>query len=142
MSEEKVGIIAICVIRHGDRIFVAEGHDPVKGETFYRPLGGHIEFGEYGARTVERELEEEVGERITNVRYKGLSENIYTYLGEAGHEIVLVFEGEFADEAMYEKGEVIAQEGDDQFKAVWKPLSDFVEGKYPLYPDGLFEMLV
>jgi len=37
--------LAIYLFRDGDRILVGEGNDPVKRETFYRPLGGGIEFG-------------------------------------------------------------------------------------------------
>ena len=33
----------------------------MKGQIFYRPLGGVIEFGERGAETVARELKEEIG---------------------------------------------------------------------------------
>jgi hypothetical protein len=43
--KNKIRPIAICVFRHKDRILVAEGYDPVKKQTFYRPLGGVIEFG-------------------------------------------------------------------------------------------------
>ena len=52
MKLGKVRPLAICVFRRGDRILAAEGYDLVKGETFYRPLGGRIEFGEYSHETV------------------------------------------------------------------------------------------
>ena len=38
--------IALAVPRRGDDLLVFEGHDPTKGQTFYRPLGGGIDFGE------------------------------------------------------------------------------------------------
>jgi hypothetical protein len=38
--------VALCVFRNNDGILVFEGYDDVKGETFYRPPGGGIEFGE------------------------------------------------------------------------------------------------
>ncbi len=81
MQENWPRPIAICVVRRDSRIFVAEGFDKTKNETFYRPLGGTIEFAEYGRDTVVRELMEEVGERLTNVRFIGTSENIYTLIG-------------------------------------------------------------
>jgi NADH pyrophosphatase NudC (nudix superfamily) len=56
MRTEIIRPIAICVCRDGERILVAEGHDSQKGQTFYRPLGGTIEFGERGDETVQREL--------------------------------------------------------------------------------------
>ncbi len=133
--------IAICVVRRADKIFVAEGFDAIKNETFYRPLGGTIELGEYGRDTVVRELIEEVGEPLTNVRFIGTSENIYTYLGRPGHEIVLVYEGDFVNGNIYDTPRVEAREGDAVFIARWMPMSDFVDGRFPLYPDGLLEML-
>ena len=44
--------IAVCVVRNNDNILVFEGYDPVKKETFYRPLGGAIEFGEHSKSAV------------------------------------------------------------------------------------------
>lgn len=46
MNPGVVRPVAICLIRKGDAILVLEGRDEVKGETFYRPLGGAVEFGE------------------------------------------------------------------------------------------------
>ena len=141
MQEKWPRPIAICVVRYDDRIFVAEGFDSVKNETFYRPLGGTIEFGEYGRDTVVRELMEEVGEPLTNVRFIGMSENIYTFQGRPGHEIVLIYEGDFVNGDIYHRPAVEAREGDAVFIARWMPMSDFVDGSFPLYPDGLLEML-
>ncbi len=141
MQENWPRPIAICVVRRDGKIFVAEGFDSTKNQTFYRPLGGTIEFGEYGRDTVVRELIEEVGEPLTNVRYIGTSENIFTLLGRPGHEIVLIYEGDFVNESIYDTPRVEAREGDAVFIARWMPVSDFIEGKFPLYPDGLLEML-
>jgi len=109
---------------------VYEGRDATKGETFYRPLGGTIEFGEYGSQTVIREMHEEINAEIKNLKYIGTLENIFTYEGQSGHEIVLIYEGDFADVTMYDKVVVMGQEDDDrQFKALWKPLADFINGQ-------------
>ena len=141
MQPNTVRPIAIAIIRRGERIFVAEGTDDVTEETFYRPLGGLVEFGERGSDTVRREIQEEIGADLTNVRYLGTMENIFTYNGEPGHEIVLVYEAEFADPAMYDKPDVAAREsGAAPFNATWKRLSDF--GPHtPLYPAGLLDKL-
>ncbi len=132
--------LAICVFRRGDRILVSEGYDPVKQEQFYRPLGGGIEFGETGAEAVRRELMEELGAEVVEIRFIGALENIFTFNGEPGHEIVLVYDGRFADEGLYAR-EVIEGEEDEglSFKAYWKPLDEF--GKAPVYPNGLLDLL-
>jgi 8-oxo-dGTP pyrophosphatase MutT (NUDIX family) len=141
MKPGKIRPIAICVIRNGARILVAEGYDHVKQQFFYRPLGGAIEFGEQGADAVVREMREEVGAELRNLRFLGTIENIFTYNGEQGHEIVLVYEADFTERAIYDRPSIEAYEDDGApFKALWKPLDEF-DGRAPLYPDGLLDFL-
>jgi len=143
MKQRRVRPLAICVFRKADSIFVAEGYDPTKGETFYRPLGGEIDFGEYDHQTATREIREEIDAEAMDLRYLGTIENIFTYDGQPGHEIVLVYDGSFADKSIYEKNEVSGQEtGYSPFKAVWKPMQDFRNGRAQLYPAGLHELLM
>ena len=137
-----VRAIAIGVIRHGDRLFVAEGHDVVKDETFYRPLGGSIEFGETGAEAVQREFVEESGCAVTRPIYIGTLENRFTNDGRPGHEIVLVYETAFEDEAILGMNEVACREETGMpFTARWMPLATFRNGGAPLYPEGLLDMI-
>ncbi|MGH2403262.1 MAG: NUDIX domain-containing protein [bacterium] len=82
MKSNTIRPLAICVFRDGENILVAEGTDDIKGETFYRPLGGAIEFGEYARDTLVREMREEIGAEITDLRYLGALENVFTYMGD------------------------------------------------------------
>jgi len=141
MREEQIRSIAICVCRHGDHILVAEGHDSRKGETFYRPLGGTIEFGERGDETVRRELSEEISAELVEIRYLGLLENIFTYEGQRGHEIVLVYDARLSDPRFYQEESIQGDELGNPFKAVWKRLEEFGPGKPPVYPEGLLALL-
>jgi hypothetical protein len=50
----RVRIVALALVRHGDRILVEKGRDEVKDETFFRLLGGTVEHGETGAETLRR----------------------------------------------------------------------------------------
>ena len=135
--------LAICLFRHKDRILVAEGYDPVKKEAFYRPLGGGIEFGEYSEQTIHRELMEEIGTEVCELRYLGTLENVYVFNGTPGHEIIQVFDGSLKDTGLYDQTVIVGQEVDieDTFRAVWKRIDEFGEGKAILYPTGLLEML-
>lgn len=137
--------IAICLFRNQDRILVAEGYNPIKGETFYRPLGGGIEFGERSQETICRELMEEIGAEVKpeSLKYLGALENIFIFNGIPGHEIVLVYDGELSSTALYEQIAIVGKELDinESFTAMWKNLDDFGAGKSILYPDGLLKML-
>ena len=89
--------LAICIFSHNGKILVFEGHDPLKDEIFYRPLGGGIEFGEHSEETVHRELMEEISAEVKDLVYLGTLENIYVFDGEPGHEIVQVYDGALAE---------------------------------------------
>jgi 8-oxo-dGTP pyrophosphatase MutT (NUDIX family) len=144
MAKHKIRPLAICVFRDGERIFAAEGYDEIKRQRFYRPLGGRIEFGEHSTQTIVRELREEIGAEVSDLRYLGTLENIFVFNGEAGHEIVLVYDGKFVDQTIYEREGLEGYEDDDEvgaFRVVWKPLRFFREGHAPLYPDGLLALL-
>lgn len=134
--------IAICVFRNSDRILVFEGQDPVKGETFYRPLGGGIEFGERSEDAVQRELKEELNVDITNLKYLGTLENIYTFNSGSYHEVVLVYDGLLTESGLYDQTLILGKEANgDDIRAMWKSLDEFGDGKSILYPNGLLELL-
>jgi len=135
--------IAICVFHHAGRILAAEGYDPLKKQAFYRSLGGAIEFGEYSVATIERELSEELGAAVVDLHFLGAIENVFTYDGRTGHEIVMVYDGAFVDRSLYEQPFIEGVEDDGlSFRAVWINLNDCADpAAPPVYPTGLLEML-
>lgn len=134
--------IVICLFRDGSRILVAEGADPANGKRFYRPLGGEVEFGEAGIRALEREMAEELGRPIEGPAFLGLLENLFTYCGEQGHELVLVYDARLADRGLYQRERITCRESDGTtFDAVWLDLDREIPGGLPLYPDGLREFI-
>ena len=142
MGEQRIRPIAIVVFRRADgAILVAPGFDPMKGERFYRPLGGEIEFGELAVGAARREILEELGAAVEDLKLLGTFENIFVYLGRPGHELVWVFEGRFTDPEMYARDVIEADEYGSKFEAHWVPLEVFVRGEATLYPDGLLELL-
>ncbi|HET9906456.1 MAG TPA: NUDIX domain-containing protein [Anaerolineales bacterium] len=134
--------IALCIFRNSDRILVFEGHDPVKGETFYRPLGGGIEFGERSEEAVRRELKEELDVEITNLKFIGTLENIFTFNGNSYHEVVLIYDGTLTASELYQQALLTGKEANgDDIRAIWKNLQEFEAGESILYPVGLLELL-
>lgn len=142
MMPKRIRVITIGVIRKDDSILVFEGYDSVKEETFYRPLGGGIDFGEYSIDAVRREFREEINAELANLRYLATLENVFEVNGRKGHEVIVIYEGEFTDCSLYEKEEIVGLEDNGiKFKAIWMPLDEFRSGKHPLYPTGLLALL-
>ena len=142
MKKNRIRPIALCVFLNNNRILVNEGYDPVKKQTFYRSLGGGIEYDEKAEDTVRRELKEELNVEVGEVRYLGTLENIFTYNGKPGHEIVMIYDGELVDSGLYEQAVIEGEEANGEvICAMWKSLDEFGEGKSILYPNGLLEML-
>jgi ADP-ribose pyrophosphatase YjhB (NUDIX family) len=134
--------IALCVFKQGDRLLLEENYDAVKKETFYRPLGGGIEFGEPSRDAAIREIKEELGAEITNLQLLGIIENIYTYNGQPSHEIAVNYIADLVDQSFYDRPEIEVNDNGVPSRAFWKYLGDFVDGRYPLYPDGLLDLLL
>ena len=143
MRERQVRVIAIGIIRRGDEMFVAEGFDSVKKSYFYRPLGGEIEFGEYGYETLAREFREEIQADLKGIRYLFTVENLFSVEGRRGHEIVQVYEASFADATFYERTEVEGTDDSDfTFTALWISLETFKQNRERrLVPEALLERL-
>ncbi|MEU7903480.1 NUDIX domain-containing protein [Actinoplanes sp. NPDC049118] len=132
--------IALAVPRRGEDLLVFEYHDPTKGQTFYRPLGGGIDFGETAESAVRRELREELAAELLDLRRLGVLENLFHGFGRPGHEIAFIFGCRLADQTFYER-DVVGQILDDAGTTVmWRALSSFDAGN-PLYPHGLAELL-
>ena len=131
--------VALAIIRRGEEILVFEGYDTVKDERFLRPLGGGIDFGEFGHDAFRREIREELGAELTEIRHLATVENIFTCNGESGHEIVMLYEAAFADEALYGMDLLDGFEGTEPMPAFWVHPGRL--GGRPLYPDGLSGLL-
>jgi ADP-ribose pyrophosphatase YjhB (NUDIX family) len=137
-----INVKALCVFLHDEMILVKECTDPHSNELFYRPAGGGVEFGEHSSDTIVREIREELGAEITLPEFLGVLENIFTYDGAQGHEVVFIYDAKFVDPKFYKMAEVLLDENGVVCKAVWKPLSFFISGDAPLYPDGLLTLLM
>jgi ADP-ribose pyrophosphatase YjhB (NUDIX family) len=114
-------------------LLVSESPDPL----FQRPLGGHVEFGEYALETVHREFREELDRELTDVRLRGVLENIFGWQGATEHEVVFIFSAAFAAADAYEIEEQVILDNADR-RVLWRPAGALSP---PLYPAGLTELI-
>jgi ADP-ribose pyrophosphatase YjhB (NUDIX family) len=135
-----IRVIALAAVRRGDDILVFEGRDEVRNETFYRPLGGGIEFGESAVEALRREMVEELAAELSNVELLGVLENVFTLSGRPGHQIVFVYAADLADPTLYERDDV-GHILDDGSPVTWQPMRRFASGEAVLYPAGLADIL-
>ncbi len=138
----EIRVIALGLIRDGERIFVSEGYDPVKQETFYRALGGGVDFGETSHAALEREFQEEIQAELTNIKYLGCIENLFTFNGRQGHEIIQLYQCDFVDSKFYQLESLIFSESQHhKHRALWIDISRFESGELRLVPEVFFEYL-
>lgn len=81
-----------------------------------------------------REIREELGCEIEDLRLLDVLENRYTYEGQKGREIVFLYKGELADKSMCERNPVHIIEDTYEFYADWVTVDDILGGKKKLYP--------
>ena len=130
----------ICIFRRGDRILVSFGIDPRTGGRYARTLGGAIEFGERAEDAIRREMREELGADIVSPRLLGVLENIFELQAQRHHEIIFVFDAEFADTTLYDRAALQVNEAACIEPATWVSIDAFGDD-LPIYPRGVTTLL-
>jgi ADP-ribose pyrophosphatase YjhB (NUDIX family) len=119
---------------------VWRGEDSTKEPpSFHRVLGGSVEFGEASIDTAVREMREELGIELVEPRLLGVLENVYTFRGEPGHEILFVYTSATTTDVVPPEGGEFFDLGRSMW-VEWRRL-DGVGETLPLYPDGLQRLL-
>ncbi len=140
-KENEIRLIALGLIRDGDKIFVSEGYDPIKQDTFYRAMGGGVDFGETSLAALNREFQEEIQAELKNIRYLGCLENLFTFNGKPGHEIIQLYQCDFVDPKYYQLEKQEFTEGDRKKTAVWIDVNRCKSGELRLVPEQFLEYL-
>lgn len=124
-------------IKNG-KVLVSEGYDKVKNQKFYRCLGGGIEFLEKSDEALKREFKEEIGADITIKDFLGLQENIFTFNGKNGHELIFIYSVDIKDCDYKEEYNII-----DEVNSIakWIDVEDFKSGKEIVYPTEVVKYL-
>lgn len=138
MNQKRIRVKALAWIEDKDMLFVVRMHDSVKGDDYYRPVGGSVEFGEPSHETVLREVREELNTEIELIASPFVVENHFVCDGKTGHEIDFLFPARFTDLAFYErKSYRLVEANGDVADALWIPISDCIRGDLRLVPEEL-----
>jgi ADP-ribose pyrophosphatase YjhB (NUDIX family) len=139
---DRIRTVAVAMCRAGDRLLVERGYDRARDHHFYRAIGGGVAFGERAAAAVVREWREELGLTLEVPALLGVLENLFTFDGRAGHEVVFVFAARVSDPRAHARDEWEAVDTDGaRHVAAWVPLAALRAGPTPLYPAGLLDLL-
>lgn len=138
---KQIRVLALGVIHSGNRVFMSEGYDPTRQQTFYRAMGGGVDFGETSRAALEREFQEEIGAALTNIRYRGCLENLFTFNGQPGHELLQIYDCDFVDPQFYQRDRLIFQEGKRQKTALWVETERLRSGELRLVPEQFMDYL-
>ena len=137
-----IRIVALALCRVGDRLLIEHGRDSVTGESFYRAIGGGVEFGERAVDALAREWREEYGLTLIEPVLRGVLESQFTSEGRAGHEIIFVFEAALPESAWESGADRHAVDSDGNAPhASWIPLDVLRHGPIPMKPAGVLELL-
>ena len=141
MAQNVIRPLALGLLQRPDGALLLEsGFDEVKNEMFYRLLGGGIEFGETGVEALQREFMEELGLGIQVEKPLGVNENIFTFNGTPGHQIILLYQCSFTDKEQYHQPDFPRLDAPDK-KAVWRTPDTIKAESAKLYPEDIYSHL-
>lgn len=94
VEDYKLNIRSAGIIIHNGKILV---HRNINNN-HYALVGGRVEIGEDSASTLKREIQEEMGKNIEIIGYVSTIENFFEMKGSKYHEIMFVYQVEFAED--------------------------------------------
>lgn len=118
---------------------VWHGRADESGAEFDRLLGGQVEFGEYAADAIVRELAEELGLAIAKPEFVAVVENISETEGEIDHQVIFVYIETLTEPLPVPPGGGVVDDNGTLMPCWWRPIRD--EDLAPLYPEGLGDYL-
>jgi 8-oxo-dGTP pyrophosphatase MutT (NUDIX family) len=135
-----IKVKSLAWIEHDGMTFVVKMQDTVKGDWYYRSIGGSVEYGETAREAVLREAMEELNTIIEVTGEPLILENLFIHEGKKGHEINFVFPCRFTDASFYEdKIYRLVEANGEEFQAMWIPMADCLNGNLRLVPEQLLE---
>lgn len=133
--------VALCALEHKGHYLVFKAWDAVKRRYFARFPGGGIEYGESADEGLRREMREELDTELEGVRLLGTMENIFTFEGQPGHEVVFVFSARALNPAVYSGELSFAQDDGGPVPLFWLTREQLSTPDPELVPPGILDLL-
>jgi 8-oxo-dGTP pyrophosphatase MutT (NUDIX family) len=140
MLEGKIRPLALAIIKKDNYFLACPGHDDQKNEDFFRLIGGGVDFGENSLVALKREIDEELGAELVDCKLLSVLENVFSYNGQAGHEICFIYEASFKDQSNYQKESFQILDKKQGVLAVWVEMTK--ENLKRTYPQGAIKMAI
>jgi len=139
--KKEIRIVALGILQRPDgKLLVDKGYDSIKKETFYRPLGGGVDFGEKSEEALVREFMEETGKEIVITKFMATVENIFEYEGKRGHQVMFLHKCVFKNKNDHDLKEIPSVENKNN-TSVWKSIEEIRNKKAKLYPVEIEKLL-
>lgn len=138
-----IRVVALGAVRKDESLLVFEAESPEAGETFYRLLGGGVEFGEHSREAVVREFQEELGVELTDPTPVGTFERVFSFDGDPCHEVWRVYEGQIVEAWPYERDSFSFVEPDlgTEHVARWMPIEELRNEETTFYTPQILDAL-
>ncbi|WP_027469390.1 NUDIX hydrolase [Deefgea rivuli] len=133
-----IRVKVICLFEQEGLFLFAEGYDPSKTQHYLMPVGGGVEFGERCEDAIRREVQEEIGIEALNLRQLTVLENLFTFDGIAGHEIVFVYQADLAAPLSLLRG---VESNGEEFNLRWLTRQQIDALGWPVFPEGLLDVM-
>ena len=130
--------IALGLAIKNGKVLVSEGYDKFKKQTFYRCLGGGIEFLEKSDEALKREFMEELNINISVKNFLGFTENIFNFEGKDAHELVFMYSIDIKNCDYKDEYQIIDEPNNI---AKWIDINKFKSEDLIIYPKEIIKYL-
>ncbi len=131
----KTKLKALIIIRRNQEILAVKGVEKIKNKDYYRIIGGTIEFQETSRDAITREVREELGSDIENLKLHSVEENIFEFQGEQIHQIEFIYSGELANKDLYKQEHITITEPYASFNTDWVPIEKIKNEEIIMFPE-------
>lgn len=139
IDHKNIRALSLALIENKGEILACAGIDRFKNTEHYRLVGGGIDFGESSVNALRREIREELGLEILKPELLSIFENIFTFNGKPGHEIIFLYRVKLKAKSAYQRTYFSILDSRRGHKAVW--INPKRLGRKKIYPPEILNYI-